>query len=147
MKAYRFRLAVLDRVRRIEEDTARQSLAQAVVTRQREVARLDAARLTYLAAGGPPDGPASSMAAWRAGAERAAAHVIHCEQGLAGAEQVLAVARARVVGARRAVTALERLDERQRAAWRQEMARAEQAELDEVGAGRFAPPAGPGGEA
>lgn len=137
MKAYHFRLASLARVRRIAEGTARQSLAQARTAHVRSNARLDAARRAYVPYGRPPAGPAPSVAAWRASAERAAAHVMACQEEVEAAEQLLSSARSELVAARREVTALERLDERHRAAWRRDVARAEQAEMDEIGSGRF----------
>lgn len=132
MKAYRFGLATLARVRVAGERAERQRLALAVgelvAARSGVAAALDA----YRGGATPPEQLAGDqLAAWHGSRAVAAAEVVAAESRAAGAGAALDVARQRWQAARREVRLLERLDDRRRREWEVEVEHAERAELDD----------------
>ena len=133
MKAYRFRLESVLRVRRLQERAATQQLAEAVralrhaqsesarARRSLEGAAAPAGRLTIGAIewGHAQSTRLSETAHERAEAAEAAAEVARRANGAWGT-------------AKRRTATLERLDERHVALWREEMDRNEAAELDDL---------------
>lgn len=132
MKAYRFGLATLVRVREAGERAERQRLAVAVggltAARCRAAVALDA----YRAGAVPPElAEGDRLASWHASQSASAAAVVAAERGALDAGTAVELARQRWQAARREVRLLERLDERRRREWEAEAARAERSELDD----------------
>ncbi len=139
MRAFRFRLARLLRVRRIEEEIARGELAHArgrahearsSAEHAAEEVERGRGELLRLQAG-PRLEPAAVIARHAAqdGVARARAT---CERRALELEREAEVRRATLMSARAAVRGLERLSERRRALHLAQLERAERLELDEV---------------
>ena len=139
MKAYRFRLGSVLRVRQLQERVAAQQMA--VASRELASAHDALARARH------------ALASLPAASGRVSAHAVHwtsaqshrmSDTARRRTEQVEAagdVARQATeawVCARQRTAVLERLDERHRAAWRSELDRREVAELDDLTTGRAA---------
>ena len=116
MKRYRFRLAQVLRVRRIQEDQARAGVAAAQAEVRRREAALADALDRYRAVGGA--GGALQTAAWsveRARADASARSVVSAGVAVRVAKAAVTHAVAVWQDAAAAVQALERLDDRRRA--------------------------------
>ncbi len=143
MKAYRFRLDSVLRVRQLQQRAAAQQLALAA--RDLDAARTELARadraLDGLAA---PSGRVTvEVLHWtHAQAERMADTVRRGAEGVEAAREAADRAAQGWGSARRRTTVLERLDERHLAAWRAESDRREAAELDDLATVRMAGEAG-----
>lgn len=143
MKAYRFRLDSVLRVRRLQERVATQKLAVAV--RDLEQARIDSDRarhgLEVLTA--PVGRLAIGEIRWsHAQSGRMSEAAREKAETVEAAAAVAQQANAAWGSARQRTAALERLDERQVALWRIELERGEAAVLDDLATRR----AGEGGE-
>ncbi|MDU0313424.1 hypothetical protein RKE38_06980 [Phycicoccus sp. M110.8] len=126
------RLAVVLRVRRIQEELRQADLARALATAAAAEQETRAAHERYLASAGAPDPGAA--AAFRAARERAGGRARHVAQ--AGARYELALGdteRARVLltEARTRTSGLERLVDRAREVAHRELLAADQREADE----------------
>ena len=137
MKAFRFRLATVARIRALEERVAadRFMVAQRVLREHQSSVRVAEAELGTLEA---PQGM-TTMAAlhWVADqAERLADMVRICRENVAAAESACQQARQAWDVAVRRSGVLERLTEQERARWRSEALRAEAAELDDLSLAR-----------
>jgi len=139
MRAFRFRLARLLRVRRLEEEIARGELAHA--SRRASEARSSAERaeaevergrsdLLRLQAGPRLEPPA--VIARHAAQDGVARARAECERRALELEREAEVRRETLMGARAAVRGLERLSERRRALHLAQLERADRLELDEV---------------
>jgi flagellar export protein FliJ len=137
MKRYRFPLASVLRVRKIEEDQAISALALA--ERRRLAAEEFAARLAQEHRDSAPDaGPtgAQQFLAARERRERSAAAVLASQEELAQARMATICRRAALNAAAAAVGALEHLDEKGRAEHALELQREETIEVDDLVTGR-----------
>lgn len=148
MKAYRFRLEVLLRIRRAEEELAREALVLANRRLMAALARRDEHADRYRSLT-PELGPVSreDFFAERLTAELAAATLRAAQEELSTAGGEVAMAQATWTQARRAVRVLERLDERRRAEHSAEEQRQEAIEIDDIvtaGRGRLAAAIGSG---
>jgi len=140
MKGFRFRLDPVLRVRRHRLDQQRQALAraraalrgaEALAARTRacfaEAGETLAARMAAGLPAGELAGLQRRIEAWASESRRAAGAVT-------AARDAVARAVGAVLEAHREVRVLEGLREKRLAVWQQDLARREQAELDEVGA-------------
>jgi len=138
MNRYRFRLESVLRVRRAEEELARQELARANARLRAamETHRVEAQRYGELRT---VSGEVESVAFMRerAYAELAAATVEAARQVMDAAAAEAAARYVSWTEAARLVAALERLDDRRRAEHRLEEQRAEVAESDDMTSARF----------
>ncbi len=138
MNRYRFRLESVLRVRRAEEELARQELARANARLRAamEIHRVEAQRYGELRT---LSGELDSVAfmSERAYAELAAATVEAARQVMDAAAAEAAARYVSWTEAARLVAALERLDDRRRAEHRIEEQRAEVAESDDMTSARF----------
>ncbi len=133
MKKYRFGLASVLRVRRAEADMARARVAETQAEVEKATAELDQ-RLAAIGAA-RPDPRRSLGSSFAAEREQLRRHAIAVTA--ARSAEANALAERRIAGeeweeAARRVRALERMDERQRAAWLLEATRAAQAATDEI---------------
>ncbi len=138
-RMFRFRLATVLRVRRVEETRAREVLAAAT----REVAYRSArARAARAACDALPDVlPAMSpddFEAFRQGARWLAERAAGARADLERAALEHTLAREQTIAARQRVEALERLADRRRREWQDATVRAEAIELDNVVTARVA---------
>ncbi len=133
MKAYRFRLATVERIRELEERLARQRLIASlrVLRAEREAERDAYDELRDLPA---VAGTATATQIQWVGdqGERLAASLRSRRQRVAVASQECGAAREAWSVASRRAGVLERLDEQARAEWRVDAARSEVAELDDL---------------
>lgn len=139
MKRYRFRLAAVLRVRRIEEEKAVLALAGARSGAEQAAAAEHAAETRYANAPAS-EGPMNTATylTKRALTEAAAKSVVTARQRRVEAELVLDGARQGWVEAKGRVTGLERLDERRREEHWQASLRAEASAADELVMARHA---------
>lgn len=138
MKRYAFRLEVVLRARRAQEEVARQELARANHRLRRAQERADAERDRY-AAMGPVTGTVDMVQdrqdrVWRT---LAAATLVHAERTREDVAVAAAVHQAAWREAAQRVAALERLDDRRRAEHAVAVGRAEAAEVDDLITSRF----------
>jgi len=133
VKKYRFGLGSVLRVRRAEEDMARARMAVTQSEVDRATAELDQ-RLAAIGAARPDPRRSlgTAFAAEREQLRRHAVAVTAARSAEANALTELRVAREEWEAAARRVRALERMDERHRAAWHLEATRAAQAATDEI---------------
>ena len=133
MKAYRFRLATVERIRELEERLARQRLIASlrVLRAEREAERDAYDELRDLPA---VAGTATATQIQWVGdqGERLAASLRSRRQRVAVASQECGAAREAWSVASQRAGVLERLDEQARAEWRVDAARSEVAELDDL---------------
>lgn len=133
MKRYKFGLGGVLRLRQMEEEQARASMLEAERAAEEATAALNA-RLEAIGAalvdGGHRSGP--EFRHERDQLERHALAVSAARAAEANALSAMRVSRVAWEEAAKAVRALERLDERHRAAWRFETTRAAQLATDEV---------------
>ena len=146
MKRYQFRLAAVLRLRRAEQEQARQRLAEAnlrltalLLDRDREAARCAEVARRHDAVA------LDALLAERQDGELAVARLERAHQLVAEAASAAALAQVSWVGAHRRVVALERLEERRRDEHDAAALREEIALVDDVVNARFAAAAGPGG--
>jgi flagellar export protein FliJ len=133
MKKYAFRLARVQRVRQVEQELAEARLAMALKSLTEAEAALEAERLRFMGiAPEPVDAGVEAYLIDQARQDRAAARVVEAAASRRAAEIEADAMRDAWQAAARAVTALERLDERRRAEYGAEVLRDEQAVLDEV---------------
>ena len=138
MKRYRFRLDPVLRVRRSEQDAARAAVlaAQAVVATELEhLARRDAAYAHGTSASGPRS--AAEFLYEQAHAGALAAALLEQRRQVELAEQCARGARTAWTAAAARVTALERLDEHQRAEHTVRAQREEELIVDDLVVARF----------
>lgn len=140
MRRYRFRLAPVLRVRRIEEDRAAGELALAQLDERRAEEELAARRTAYSVLPVRDTGTegVATFTASRFRYETAAAGIAAAEAHRSLVEAAAAERRAAYLAAAARRTALERLDERKREEHRLETDRDEAVEVDDVVTGRFA---------
>jgi flagellar export protein FliJ len=139
VKRYKFPLAAVLRVRKIEEDQAVTALADAERRRvaaeelagRREAAHRGAATATGVST-------AHAFLAAREHRERTAAAVLAAQEEVAQARMATTARRAALAAAAAAVGALEHLDEQHRAAHALELQREEDLEVDDLVTGRHA---------
>ncbi|HXZ62641.1 MAG TPA: flagellar FliJ family protein [Acidimicrobiales bacterium] len=143
MRAFRFRLESVARVREHQQRAAAQRLAVAardlrLAQRRREAARQATIRLAY------PDGPGDAAALhWvHEQSDRMATIVALREERVTAAEAGVHTARQSFLEAERRRTALHRLEARQRDRWQREADRAWASELDDMATVRFSAPGG-----
>jgi flagellar FliJ protein len=139
VRAYRFRLAGVARVRAVQERVAAQQLAVANrdLHHAREARRCAAVALDRLAWPAGPTTPAALQ--WTADQSDRLASTLRRRTDEAETAEVIAGDAARAwTSARQRGAALERLEVRQRAEWRAEADRLEAGELDELTLARFA---------
>jgi flagellar export protein FliJ len=138
VKRYRFPLASVLRIRRVEEDQAIAALAEA--ERRRAVAAEALARReAALRAAREAEPTVSNLDGFLAARERqarSASALTDAEQHLAEARTAITARRAAVAAASAAVTALEHLDERRREEHQLEVLREETIEVDDLVTGR-----------
>lgn len=133
MKAYRFRLEAVARVRELQEQAAGQRLALASRDRQLARSAWDEARHALDELPAPTGRVPATTVQWAYDqADRLAGQVERRASHLGDAEAAVAGARADWDVARRRCAALERLDQRQHARWRDEVDRLEARELDDL---------------
>lgn len=139
MNRYRFRLESVLRVRRAEEELARQELsrANAKLRVAMEAHRRESQRYGELETTSGELDPADFRRE-RAHHERVAATVEAARQAMDAAAAAAACRYVSWSEAARLVAALERLDDRRRAEHRDDMRRAEVAEADDMTSARFA---------
>ena len=132
MKRYRFPLAQVLRVRRIEEEQAAAGMASARFDAE-AAGETQQARLSDLAGcGTPPSGGAARFALWADRVTCAGGALTRATETKLVADETLAVRRAEWADAARRVAALERLDERRREAHRREALRDEIVTADDM---------------
>jgi hypothetical protein len=137
VKAYRFRLASVARIRAIEERLCRDRLMTSLRDLRRARESEHAAKVAMAAFEAPTGEITIGEVIWAGDqAERLA-------ESVRARHQAVTVAEAASIEARRAWNAaakrsgvLDRLDEQARARWRDEVMRAESAELDDLANGR-----------
>lgn len=137
MKRYRFPLATVLRVRKVEEDQAVGALA-AAERRRRAAEEAARAREEALQAARPADGVVTleQFLAARERQERSATALVAAHAELAQARDATVASRAAVAAAVAARNALEELDERGRAEHALEAQREETVEVDDLVTGR-----------
>lgn len=134
MRAFRFRLERLERLRSQQERAARLALAERVGI-EREIAAACERLRGDLAACADGDERAAPLAmALESGLQRGLARAEHQRKV---AESAVQAARRAWEGARREVRTLERLKDRQYRQWKVEARRAEARDMDEVARMRF----------
>lgn len=140
MKGYRFRLEPVLRVRRLQEERARASLAMARRAEQEAVAETGRRRGLLAAArdAGLPDGSRLAWGSARDSQDRLAAAVMVSQMAEAHAADLALGSLAQWEDAAVALRTLERLDERSREVWNEEQRQAEQRDLDELTSARAA---------
>ncbi|MDA8061413.1 MAG: hypothetical protein M0T80_03075 [Actinomycetota bacterium] len=131
MKAYRFRLATLARVRAAGERSARQGLGRAIGDLGAARGAATSALGDYRAGASVPELSGRQLESWYEASTRAAASVVACEARVAEAGVACDAARQRWQVAARQVELLERIDRRRRLEWRAAAERAERAELED----------------
>jgi flagellar export protein FliJ len=139
VKAYRFRLEGVLRVREVREQLAAHALAGA--TRQLSQAESALASSRQALAGlEPPSGQVTvGDVEWiRDQAERMAEDLYARAEDVDTATKQVGEARSAWQSARTQCAVLERLDARQRATWEEDVARAEAKEIDDLAALRYA---------
>ncbi len=137
MKAYRFRLAAVARIRAIEERVCRDRFVTAVrdLRRAREAER--AAKVALAALEAPAGVVMMSDLLWTSDqAERLADAVLANHETAVLAEAASVAARRAWEAAAKRSGVLDRLDEHAFARWRDEFLQAEAAELDDLSAAR-----------
>ena len=143
MKRYQFRLAPLLRLRRAEEESAREGLRAANDELRRRIAVRDGRAERYRAiAAGPLATSAEALLAERQGGELAAGAVASARKAVTTAAADAALAQVAWSGASRRVKILERLDDRRRAEHAAAEARADVAEVDDLTTSRHRREAG-----
>lgn len=133
MKAYRFRLAAVARIRALEERAARDRLMVALrdLRQARETEGATASALT--AAVAPTGSVTMGQVIWAGDqGERLAGSLRTSREAVRSAEAVSVQARRRWTVAAKRSGVLDRLDQQGLARWREETRREEAAELDEV---------------
>lgn len=137
MRRYRFPLASVLRIRKVEED---QAIGALVAAERRRIAAEEAAQRREDArlAARPADGIVSldQFLAARDRQERAASALVAAQAELAAARKATVASRAALAAAAAARNALEQLDERRRAEHALEMQREETIEVDDLVTGR-----------
>jgi flagellar protein FliJ len=137
MKAYRFRLESVLRVRRLQERAAAQRLAVAVGDLQRARAELADARRCLNGLAAPAGRLTVGDVDWaHAQSSRMSERATRCAGEAAVAEEVTRQATRTWGDARQRTAVLERLDERHQSLWRSERDRSEAAALDDLATGR-----------
>ena len=132
MKRYRFPLAQVLRVRRIEEEQAAAGLAAARFAAE-SAAGAQQARISELAGcEAAPSGTAARFALWADRVTGAGGALTRATEAKLVADRTMAVRRAEWADAAMRVAALERLDERRRAAHRREALRDEIVAADDL---------------
>lgn len=133
MRAYRFRLDVVARVRAIEERACRDRLMLASRDLRQAEARLRGAKTALTTIEGPTGETTISAIVWTSEqAGRMADAVREAHQAVVAAEEASAVARRAWAVAAQQSGLLDRLEDRTRRLWRDEFVRTEAAELDDV---------------
>lgn len=141
MKSYRFPLATVLRIRLLQERLARDTfmLAQRDLRAAEEVRREAHERLAALTA--PRGATSIDEVRWLSDqAERLARALAEADEALTGAIVRRGEANSAWHVARRRAGALERLDDKANARWRDEMMRFEVAELDDLANARHGSP-------
>lgn len=138
MKRYHFRLAAVARLRRAEQEVARNALAVAnAALRARLVERdAEAERYRTIASQHAATTPAG-LSAERNDAELALERLRAAEQRVAEAASTAAIAQVTWLAAHQRVAALERLEARQREEHALAMSREEAALLDDLSTARY----------
>lgn len=138
MRRYQFALAAAMRVRRAQEDAARQRLAAANAEVRGASAALAAAideRGATAVITGPVD--VAAFRSRRFVEERMAERIERARRALAASEVAAVTCYAGWVEAAKAVASLERLDDRRLAEWRAGLLHEESAAIDDVVASRW----------
>lgn len=139
MRAYRFRLSSVARIRAIEERIAREQLMLSLrdlrFAREMEVS----AKAALVSLKSPTGVVAANDFKWnRDQAERLAASLRLCHENVVSAEERCAQARERWTEASKRSNVLEKLRQQGIDRWRQEALREEVAELDDMSSTRYA---------
>jgi flagellar export protein FliJ len=137
VKAYRFRLQSVLRVRQLQEQAAAQQLAVALRDLQGAQSQLADARRCLAGLAAPSGRHVAGDAQWTlAQSGRMSEKVCRTAGEVEAAQQVALQARKTWGDARQRTAVLERLDERHVALWRAELDRSEAAALDDLAIGR-----------
>jgi flagellar export protein FliJ len=134
MRRYRFGLATVLKVRRIERDRARGEMAEAERAARHAADTLVDRHDAYLRAAGGDAAPVplSTFLANRSSAELAAASVVMARNWRARSEAEVLARRAALASAAASVAALEELEQRGRAAHRKAAMRQEAKAIDDL---------------
>jgi flagellar export protein FliJ len=133
MRAYRFRLATVARVRSLEERVARDRFMAALRTRRDAEESERDARSALGALEAPQGSMTVADVVWLGDqAERRSASLRACRERLTAARSRCAEARQAWNDAAKRASVLERLDDEGRAQWRRDALRHEVAELDDL---------------
>ncbi len=139
MKAYRFRLDSVLRVRRLQERVAAQQLAVAVRDLHGARSELERARRSLEGLAAPAGRLTVGAVQWtHAQSDRMSERARRTADDVAAAEEVTRQATETWGSARQSTAILERLDDRQLALWRAELDRSEAIALDDLANGRKA---------
>jgi flagellar protein FliJ len=137
VRAYRFRLDSVLRVRQLQERAAAHQLAVAVRDLQRAQTELARARCSLAGLAAPAGRHTVGAAQWvHAQAGRMSEMVATRADEMETSEEVARQATQAWASARQRTAMLERLDERHVALWRAEFDRSEAVELDDLATGR-----------
>jgi flagellar export protein FliJ len=139
VKAYRFRLDSVLRVRQLQERVAAQQLAVAVRDLQQARTELARARRSLAGLAAPTGRHTVGAAQWvHAQSGRMSERACTCADEVEAAEEVARQATQAWGSARQRTAMLERLDERHLTLWRAELDRSEAVALDDLTTGRKA---------
>ncbi len=138
MKRYQFRLAAVARLRRAEQDVARNALVVANVTLRARLLERDAALERYRTIAARNDAATpSALLTERNDASLALERLRDAEQRVVEAATAAALTQVAWVSAHQRVAALERLEARQREEHALAMSREDAALLDDVSTARY----------
>ncbi len=144
MKAYRFRLDSVLRVRQLQERVAAQQLAVAVRDLHGARAELTRARRSLEGLAAPAGRLTVGAVEWtHAQSDRMSERARRSADQVEAAEEAARLATQAWGNARQCTAMLERLDERHLALWRTELDRSEAVELDDLSTGRKTGEGGP----
>ncbi len=139
MRAYRFRLEEVARVRALQERLAGHSLADATAGLRRAEGALASARASLAALDAPQGETSPGAVSWtRDQSDRMGATRLLRTRDVDEAVEEVASARQAWERARKRCAMIERLDARQRALWQEEFDRSEAKALDDLVATRYA---------
>jgi flagellar export protein FliJ len=137
VKAYRFRLDSVLRVRQLQERVAAQQLAVAVRDLQQARTELARARRSLAGLAAPTGRHTVGAAQWvHAQSGRMSERACTCAEEVEAAAEAARQATQAWGSARQRTAMLERLDERHVALWRAELDRSEAVALDDLATGR-----------
>lgn len=138
MKRYEFRLAAVLRIRRVEEEQARETLAAANGRLRSLLLERDAQSRRYRElVGSVPATTVEGFLAELHAAHLAASVVARATRAVTGAAADAALAQVAWAGASRRVKLLERLDDRRRREHAEDLQRAEVAVVDDIVTARY----------